>query len=53
MHGMGVQKVNGEVFEGTFEDGKKCGYGKMVYGNLDVYEGGWKDNQQHGEGEMR
>jgi hypothetical protein len=32
-------------YEGNYKDGNKCGVGKMVYPNGDIYEGEWLDNK--------
>lgn len=39
----GFKKV--ASYEGLYEDGKKCGLGKMTFPNGDVYHGEWKDNK--------
>jgi hypothetical protein len=32
--------------------GRKEGYGKYIFENGKVYEGGWKDGKQHGKGKV-
>jgi hypothetical protein len=32
-------------YEGNYKDGNKCGVGKMIYPNGDIYEGEWLDNK--------
>ncbi len=41
-----------EVYTGDLVDGKKNGFGKMVYENGNVYEGEWKDDKKSGKGKM-
>lgn len=32
-------------YEGNYKDGVRCGVGKMIYPNGDIYEGEWLDNK--------
>ncbi len=44
-HGQGSWKstfVNGDIYIGLYENDKKCGYGRYVWSNGCVYEGGFK-----------
>ncbi|KAL5963221.1 MORN repeat-containing protein 3 [Taenia solium] len=56
-HGRGIQKWKAEqlVYEGYWENGKRCGPGILaVVGNgrhTKIYSGMWKDNKRHGYGE--
>ena len=36
---------DGSVYEGQLRDGVPHGYGKRVYTNGVIYEGGWKDDK--------
>jgi len=61
-HGNGTMTYeNGDVYTGSFVDGKRDGYGEMKYASQTdnkyenerkLYKGYWKDNLQHGEGEL-
>lgn len=41
-----------DVYVGDLKDGKKEGYGKMVYENGNIYEGEWKDDKRNGQGKF-
>jgi len=41
-----------DVYVGDLKDGKKDGYGKMVYESGAVYEGEWKDDKRNGQGKL-
>ena len=48
--GKGLAKyTNGNVYEGSWQDGKRCGYGTLTNdkGQL-IYVGNWKYNRYHG-----
>lgn len=37
-------------YEGDWQDGKRCGWGVLLYSNSgDAYEGEWRDDCMHGE----
>jgi hypothetical protein len=36
--------MNEDTYEGNFVENKKCGKGKIVRHNGDVYEGEWEDD---------
>jgi hypothetical protein len=38
----------GDVYEGSFVAGDKCGRGNMVYVHGDEYVGEWRDDKEHG-----
>ena len=40
--------VNGAVYEGEFENGKKNGKGKLVWDNGSTYQGEFKEDLVHG-----
>lgn len=42
---------DGTKYEGQFVNGKMDGRGVMTYNNGDVYDGMFKNNLKHGEGE--
>lgn len=42
-------KVVGK-YTGNWRDGKKHGYGSLVYSNGSKYEGEWRDGERHGRG---
>ena len=41
------------MYSGEFKADRYDGRGKMVWGNGDVYEGGWAEGKQEGEGKER
>ncbi len=41
----------GTKYEGDWKEGKKHGYGTIVWPDGKKYEGLWDDDKQHGEGE--
>jgi hypothetical protein len=41
---------NGNKYIGQFKNGKREGYGIMLFANGGRYEGNWKDNLAHGKG---
>lgn len=41
---------DGEIYDGSFQNGKKEGYGKQVFPNGEKYEGQWHDGKKHGRG---
>ena len=42
LHGNGTERrINNEVFEGTFNEGKRQGIGKLKWNDGAVYEGEW------------
>ena len=42
--------VNGDSYEGMYENGKRQGYGTYLYADGEKYEGEWYKDQQHGRG---
>ena len=48
--GNGIEINNGNKYEGSFENDKKCGYGKLTFGSGDIYEGNFLNNKFDGEG---
>jgi len=47
LDGTGVYTyANGDRFEGTFKDGKKCGEGKMIHFQGDTYIGSYDNDQK-------
>jgi hypothetical protein len=38
------------LFQGSFEENKRSGFGSYTYANGDVYEGLWKNDLKNGEG---
>ena len=40
------------LYEGTFQDNSRHGYGKATYYNGDEYIGEWNSNEQHGYGRI-
>jgi hypothetical protein len=50
-HGIGDRRyANGDVYSGSFVNGKMCGEGKVKYADGVEYEGVWEDDQKHGKG---
>ena len=43
----------GSVYTGEFIEGRREGFGRMVYGNKDEYEGEWKENVRCGHGKVK
>lgn len=41
---------NGNVYEGHFKDGRRCGHGRLRLNNGAVYDGQFKDGLFHGRG---
>jgi len=51
MNGWGVQKwPDGSLYEGIFLDGKREIRGRLIFSNLDVYEGSFESDTFHGHG---
>ena len=44
--------VNGDVYEGDYQNGYLCGHGKMTYISGNVYEGEWRDDKTNGKGKV-
>ena len=59
-HGKGVLSYHIEEgdeeaftgYDGLWENGEKCGYGKYVYPSGNYYEGEWMHNKRNGKGTM-
>jgi curved DNA-binding protein CbpA len=52
-NGFGKMKyIDGDIYEGNFENGYRSGQGKMMYRNGNTYEGNFKDNLPNGSGKM-
>ena len=51
-HGVGMLEYHNEgaYYVGQLSNGKREGFGKLIYRNGDFYEGEWKDGIFHGEG---
>lgn len=50
-HGSGTEQMPGKwTFTGTFTNGKRNGYGKLVFANGTSYEGEFADDQRCGNG---
>lgn len=47
----GVGPNAGDVFEGEYLNGKRCGKGRYTWANGSFYEGEWLNNCQHGQGQ--
>lgn len=39
-------------YDGQWTNGKKNGFGTMVYGDKSVYSGSWANDKRNGEGKM-
>jgi hypothetical protein len=48
-----LRLANGAVFEGSFENDKKNGLGKMSWPNGDVYTGVFRENMRSGKGTLK
>jgi hypothetical protein len=44
--------VDGSIYEGDYDEGKKKGRGKLKFPNGSYYEGEFLDNQIHGFGNL-
>lgn len=44
--------INGDVYTGTFVQGRRTGKGKYAFVNGDAYEGHYQENRKHGLGKM-
>ena len=44
--------ANGDIYKGSFVDGKKSGFGRYIWNNGTVYVGHFENNLYHGEGAM-
>ncbi len=52
MDGSGIYRwKNGDMYEGTFKNGMRNGFGTMAYSDGERYSGQWKSNKQSGTGE--
>ncbi|KAH3731632.1 2-isopropylmalate synthase [Pelomyxa schiedti] len=55
-HGCGTwhSPETGDIYHGEFDQGKRSGYGRMLFGDVKLcggsYVGGWKDGVFHGRG---
>ena len=47
-----MEYKDGAVYEGSWQNGKKHGIGRMNYENGDVYSGQWKNAMRHGKGQL-
>jgi hypothetical protein len=43
---------NGNIYEGSWNDGMHHGYGKYIYINGNIYEGNFENDKKHGYGKM-
>lgn len=51
MHGSGTRRFkNGDVYIGTYQNGKRSGSGRFYFANGDMYYGNWDADQIHGFG---
>jgi hypothetical protein len=51
-HGVGSLLSDQFVYEGTFHNNQRSGFGKATYADDSVYEGYWQLDRQHGEGKI-
>lgn len=47
-----IRRYFNGLYVGEYENGRKHGTGKFVYGDGRVYEGEWKDGKQNGNGRL-
>jgi len=51
MHGKGTRRFpNGNVYTGSYQEGKRSGDGRCYYANGDMYTGEWGNDQMNGFG---
>jgi hypothetical protein len=50
MHGRGILRTSGSVFQGTLVNSLKHGSGEELFGNGDVYRGDYQNNRFDGFG---
>jgi len=46
----GNSTLGGGIYVGDFKDGKRTGFGKMIYKDGSYYEGNWDEGSYHGYG---
>jgi hypothetical protein len=52
-HGEGkIQYGNGDIYDGGFENGLRCGYGAFYGESGETYSGHWLCNTKHGYGQI-
>lgn len=50
-HGKGLYKsMFGDMYQGDFDSGVKCGFGTITLANKSSYEGEWQGDMKHGRG---
>lgn len=42
--------TDGDIYQGSWVDGKASGYGTFIDDEGSIYEGPWVDDKQHGQG---
>lgn len=47
-----VNSQNNEKYIGSLKNGKKSGFGKIIYASGDIFEGDFKDDKKNGAGKM-
>jgi hypothetical protein len=45
-----IQRQTCNLYRGSFQNGKRCGFGTFFYANGSQYMGEWLDNSKHGQG---
>ena len=40
--------IDGSIYEGNFKKGMRCGKGRMIYANTNIYEGDWVNDLNEG-----
>jgi hypothetical protein len=46
-----IKNDNGDSYDGNLFNGKRSGYGDMIYGNGDIYIGNWENGLFSGSGQ--
>ena len=45
-----LRYANGDIYEGSFKEGKRHGQGALTFTDGDDYTGAWFDDMQQGRG---
>lgn len=51
-HGKGKSSINGTIYEGEYNCGKRDGFGKLIALSGNIYEGQFKNDRKNGIGKL-